>query len=150
MTYCFFDTSALVKRYYPESGTETVDELVEDPDRVVIITTLSVVETASAFRRKYNRDEIESDRMYGLLAAFFEEALADFMLIPLEDVSLESALGLVLADDLRTLDSIQLAAALEVRDELQGIEFITADRDLADVARAHHLETTVPGSDDDQ
>ena len=63
MTYCFFDTSALVKRYYPESGTETVDELVEDPDRVVIITTLSVVETASAFRRKYNRDEIESDRI---------------------------------------------------------------------------------------
>jgi len=32
----FFDTSALVKRYYDETATETVDELVENDHRVVI------------------------------------------------------------------------------------------------------------------
>ena len=50
----FFDTSALVKRYYEETGTDTVDELIED-NRTVVITSLTIIETVSAFRRKYNR-----------------------------------------------------------------------------------------------
>lgn len=47
MPRLFFDTSALVKRYY-EEGSETVDELVEAEGNEVVITSLSVVETASA------------------------------------------------------------------------------------------------------
>lgn len=101
MRYLFFDTSALVKRYYREPGTETVDELVEDADTQVVITTLAVVETASAFRRKYDRDEIGADRMNELLASFFGEALAEY-------------------------------------------QFVSADRDLAEVACAYDLDTVVP------
>lgn len=36
MTLQYFDTSALVKRYYEEPGTDRVDELVEDDETVVI------------------------------------------------------------------------------------------------------------------
>ena len=54
MALLFFDTSALVKRYYEEPGTETVDTLIEG-DKTIVISSLSVVETVSAFRRKYNR-----------------------------------------------------------------------------------------------
>lgn len=54
----FFDTSALVKRYAEEEGTTVVDELIEQRDETVVITSLAVVEMTSAFRRKYNRDEI--------------------------------------------------------------------------------------------
>lgn len=62
MTLHFFDTSALVKRYYDEPGTAIVDELIES-DASVVSSSLSIIETVSAFRRKYNRDEITEDAM---------------------------------------------------------------------------------------
>lgn len=73
MNRLFFDTSALVKRYYEEPGTETVDTLIEG-ESTVVISSLAVVETVSAFRRKYNRDGISELQMNRLLSAFFEEA----------------------------------------------------------------------------
>jgi predicted nucleic acid-binding protein len=67
----FFDTSALVKRYADEQGTQTVDRLIETPENTIVITSLSVIEIASAFRRKYNRGEISEQKRDGLLVSFF-------------------------------------------------------------------------------
>ena len=41
MNRLFFDTSALVKRYYEEPGTETVDTLIEG-ESTVVISSLAV------------------------------------------------------------------------------------------------------------
>lgn len=65
--------------------------------------------------------------------------------MPIEDVPLEAALDLVLTDDLRTLDSIQLAAVLAVGEEYPDLQFVTADRELGDVANEAGLDTTIPG-----
>jgi len=77
----FFDTSALVKRYYEEAGTERVDRLVEGDDAVVI-SSLAIIETVSAFRRKYNRGQIAEETTNQLLSLFFEEALEEFVILP--------------------------------------------------------------------
>jgi predicted nucleic acid-binding protein len=98
----FFDTSALVKRYYSEAGTDTVDELIESDERIAICSP-SVVETTSAFRRKHNRDEIAEDEMNALLGAFFEEALDGFLILPLEESLVQFSFDLVIEDDLRTI-----------------------------------------------
>ena len=78
MRNLFFDTSALVKRYYDEPGTKFVDSLITDDDTKVVLTSIAVVETVSAFRRKYNRDDINEGVLDELLASFFDEALSDF------------------------------------------------------------------------
>jgi predicted nucleic acid-binding protein len=44
MEYLFFDISALVKRYHEEEGSEKVDEMIEDEETHVVITSLSVIE----------------------------------------------------------------------------------------------------------
>lgn len=67
MALLYFNTSALVKRYYQEAGTERVDELIDGDDDVVI-SSLAIIETVSAFRRKSNQDELSMDRMNGLLS----------------------------------------------------------------------------------
>lgn len=85
MPRLFFDTSALVKRYYEEAGSGAVDELIEVEDDEVVITSLSVVETASALRRKQNRDEITGDDVDRLLSAFFEGALDGFVVLPMDE-----------------------------------------------------------------
>lgn len=144
MEVLFFDTSALVKRYYEEDGSDAVDELIED-DRRVVISSLAVMETTSAFRRKYNRAEIDSDDIDDLLAAFFEEALDEFVIVPMEESIQAFAFDLILEDDLRTLDSLQLSAALSITAEDTDVVFVTADADLGSVGEDRGLQIETPG-----
>ena len=142
MEYLFFDTSALVKRYYEEDGSEKVDELIEDEESTVVISSLSVIETTSAFRRKHNQGEIAQDTMNQLLSIFFEEAIEDFVIVPIDESFMEYSFDLTLTEDLRTLDSLQLSAALTVNQE--DLNFVSADRKLNTVAEEQGLETRNP------
>ena len=140
----FFDTSALVKRYADEDGTQTVDRLIETRETTIIITSLSVIEIASAFRRKYNRGEISERRRDGLLGSFFEEAMERFTIIPVDESTFETAFDLVLDDDLRTLDSLQLATAVSLPTPNPEITFVCADEALVNVAEQHGLSINNP------
>lgn len=142
----FFDTSALVKRYYEEPGTEIVDDLIES-DNSTVISSLSIIETVSAFRRKYNRNEITEAQMESLLSAFFSEALDDFVIVPVEESMLRFSFDLVVEDDLRTLDSLQLAAALSLDTDEESPVFVCADSELTTVAQNRGLDTTNPHED---
>ena len=140
----FFDTSALVKRYADEPGTETVDQLLDSSEETIVATSLSVIEIASAFRRKYNRDEITEAQRDRLLASFFEEATDRFVLVPVDEQIFERAFTLVLEDDLRTLDSLQLAAALSLPTPNPELTFVCADQELVETAGQHGLATKNP------
>ncbi|MDY6774094.1 MAG: type II toxin-antitoxin system VapC family toxin [Candidatus Nanohaloarchaea archaeon] len=144
MEYVFFDTAALVKRYYEEEGTEKVDSIIGDPDTTVIITSLSILETVSAFRRKYNAGDIGEGEMNVLLSEFFREALHDFVILPVGETMHGDAFDRILEDDLRTLDSLQFAAARVSREELDSFRFVSADSDLVEVARKHGMDTINP------
>lgn len=52
MTFYFFDTSALVKRYHLEPSSERVNAILDDQDNLLIISELALVELASALQRK--------------------------------------------------------------------------------------------------
>ncbi|WP_255192176.1 type II toxin-antitoxin system VapC family toxin [Natronobeatus ordinarius] len=147
MTRLFFDTSALAKRYAEEPGTETVDRLIESDESTVIITSLTIIELASALRRKQNRGSLSNSDVDGLLTAFFRESLENFTIVALDETRFERALELVLGDDLRTLDSLQLAAALDVATDLE-CTFVCADRELVAVADSHGLEAVDPTDGD--
>lgn len=106
---------------------------------------LSVIEIASAFRRNHNRGKISEEKRDGLLASFFEEAADRFTIVSIDESSFENAFDLVLEDDLRTLDSLQLAAALELPPPNPEITFVCADKKLNTVANRHGLSTNNPG-----
>lgn len=145
MAILFFDTSALVKRYYEETGTEEVDRLIEGEDRVVI-SSLSIIETVSAFRRKYNRNQLSEDHLNRLLNAFFVEALETFHIVPMEESVVSISFDLVLQDDLRTLDSLQLSTALSIDPGDDSVSFVSADSELVSVAQRRDLETIYPST----
>lgn len=145
MALLFFDTSALVKRYYEEPGTDVVDAMIEG-DGTVVISSLSVVETVSAFRRKYNRTGISESRVNDLLSAFFEEALTKFVIVPMAESVLQLAFTLVLDGDLRTLDGLQLSTALGLDTDDEPLRFVTADAELAAAAEANGLPVSNPVS----
>ncbi|WP_458210745.1 type II toxin-antitoxin system VapC family toxin [Haladaptatus sp. NG-SE-30] len=146
----FFDTSALVKRYYDEQGTDVVDTIIEPAENNILITSLAVIETVSAFRRKQNRDSISREEVDSLLAAFFDEALADFQIVPLDEQLFDYAFELILEDDLRTLDSLQLSAARALATNVEDLTFVCADKKLVDVAQSKELPAINPTTDDAQ
>ena len=55
----FFDTNALVKRYYPETGTETVDMIAALPGARILIFRLPGAELMSAFAIKVRTRTID-------------------------------------------------------------------------------------------
>lgn len=106
MGHLFFDTSAIAKRYADEPGTEVVDRQIESDESTVVISSLTIVELASALRRKHNRGTLSKSDVDGLLTAFFRESLESFTIVALDETRFERALDLVLSEDLRTLDSL--------------------------------------------
>jgi len=110
----------------------------------VIVSSLALVETVSAFRRKCNLGDLDEWEMMALVGEFFRESLQDFVVLPLEESLIGFSFDLVLDDDLRTLDSLQLSAGLVVAEELDNVTFVTSDEDLATVASGRGLDVEIP------
>ena len=71
MARYFFDTSALVKHYHAEAGTNVVDRVIDEPEAELIIARLTLVETTSVFAIKVRTGEFDAAefaRLRGLFA----------------------------------------------------------------------------------
>ena len=146
MTFYFFDTSALVKRYHMESGSERVNAIFGDQDNILIISELAIVELASALQRKQNRGEVTFQTMNDALAQFANEVLSDLLVAGFRSGFIQQVRELVLQHGVRTLDVLQLTSALEFR-TLAPV-FVCADAKLrqaaSDVGLAALDPETVP------
>lgn len=134
MTFYFFDTSALVKHYHQESGTEAVDEIFYDRNAFLLISELTIVEIASALSRKRNRGEITVEAMQRALAQFAQDSQEELVIFGFQSGFIQQARDLIIQHaELRTLDSLQLSVALH----LQSLAptFVCADSRLSKVAR---------------
>ena len=137
--FFLFDTSALVKRYHLEPGSDKVDEIFEDTDNVLIISELALVEVTSALLRKRNRGEITASVMENALAQFARDVLSELIVADLTSDLVHRAREMVLKHNLRTLDALQLAFALEF--QVLKPTFVCADAKLRDAAQAAGITT---------
>ena len=113
----FFDTSALVKHYRAENGTDAVDRIIDEEGAELLIARLTLVETVSAFATKVRTgefDALEFARLRGLLATHV--AHRRYQVFRLLNSHYDRARVLIanhgLARQIRTLDSLQLSLAL--------------------------------------
>lgn len=109
MPLYFFDTSALVKRYHIESGSEKVDEIFKDPDGILVIASITIAEFVSAFARKLNEGIISEDDFRICLSEFSKDIISSFWIIDLERSHINKSVSLIIKHNLRTLDSLQFA-----------------------------------------
>jgi predicted nucleic acid-binding protein len=66
----FFDTSALIKYFHPESGTVEVIELIENPVHQIWVSDLARIEFISALCRKLRRGDINNVQLQETLSGF--------------------------------------------------------------------------------
>ena len=77
MNVYFLDTSALVKRYHWEQGSEGVDALFAEPDRHLIISDLSIIELGSALTKKVREREITPEKYHRALGLFCQSIITE-------------------------------------------------------------------------
>jgi len=132
MSNYFFDTSALVKVYHKEVGTELVEEIYENPENTIYISHLTKVELISALCKKYRTNDISHEAFILAYDKFLADCINVFQLIFFYSDLLEEAKELILqygqTKELRTLDAIQLATYQETLNE--DCYFVCADKKL--------------------
>lgn len=124
----FFDTSALVKYFHDEDGTEYVSGMIEAKDNDVWLSELARLEFLSVvYRRLRNREITETQA--SLAISGFEEEISFLRCEPLTHVTLKEAESLMKEYGklygLRTLDALQIAAFSLMAEE--AWIFVSAD-----------------------
>jgi len=130
-----------VKRYVPETGSEQLRSLLQsDP---VAISTLAMVELASALTRRTREHDLTAEQSLAIMRQFLAD-LSGFVVLGLTNVITQEATMMLLTSreslTLRSLDALHLASARWLFDRCRrrGIPvgaFVTADRELIAGAR---------------
>lgn len=144
MTAYFLDTSALVKHYRSEIGSERINALFADSEAIRIISELAIVEFASTFQRLKNSGEVDDHVMNHALDRFTADATDQIVVLEFRSAVIKLARASVLQHGLRTLDALQLAAALSAK--LKSPVFVSADERLVQAAEANGLNVLNPVS----
>ena len=126
----YLDTSAAVKLVVVERGTKALQRWVASRDGQIVSSDLLRTELLRAARRAAPQQVVRA-----------RAVLDSLILVTLSTAVFERAATLE-PDLLRSLDSLHLAAALEIGYELEGI--VTYDRRLAEGARALGITVVAP------
>ena len=120
MPLYYLDSSALVKKYRTELGTNTIAELFSDKrDNEILLTShLTVVEITSVATRLRRGGSLAGGAYGTLLASLLWDVSLEMELRPISDSVIFKAVRLTMDFPLRAPDAIHLATALEARDAL--------------------------------
>lgn len=81
MALYYVDTSALVKRYHVEQGSDRVDGLFADVGAGLVTANFALTELTSALDRKCQEGLLGRDGLTQILAAAARDILAEFWLL---------------------------------------------------------------------
>jgi len=125
----YVDTSALAKLILEEPESKSVARFVDEVDVLLTSRVTQIELVRSASRHLHRTDESLARIMQRLV---FRELTTD----------IATAAGAIAPLELRSLDAIHLASALELLPDIDA--FLTYDKRLADAARYHGLTVAAP------
>jgi predicted nucleic acid-binding protein len=118
----FLDTSALVKRYVPETGSNWIQSITDvASNNDLAISQITWVEVYSAFARRQREGSLSAGELDILLQKFRNEFDTQYRVIEVDPALIESAGQLVIQYPLRAYDAVQLASGLYVQSVLTSM-----------------------------
>lgn len=145
-TYYFLESSALVKLFVLEKGSELLIQLMEQiDDSCKLVSSLASLEVRSAIRRRQRAGDIPLADADQALASLAAESLR-MVEQPINPAVIETTRLMLDCYPLRTLDALHLATCLVARDTLRATDicFVSSDRALLDAALSEHLQVSNP------
>lgn len=150
MAICYFDSSAVVKRYAQETGTVWVTSILDPAaDNAIYLARISAVEVISAFARRQRGNKLSAPDAAKAIADFRIDLANQYRLIEMTPALISRAMALAETHALRGYDAVQLAAALEVNARvtslnLPSLTLISADAALNAAAQIEGLAVDDP------
>jgi predicted nucleic acid-binding protein len=139
----YLETSALVKLYVREPGTDRLLKLVSQANKNrFAVLALSKVEFHSAIRRREREGDIDPKQAHQLLNRFGAHMETRFVKQIVNESVLDLAASLVDRHPLRAYDAMQLAGCLILR--AGNPTFVSSDRQLIEAATAEGLPSFDP------
>lgn len=147
MALYYLETSALVKLYVREPGTDRLLQLANNSvENRFAVLTLSQVEFRSAIRRRERAGDIDPTLAGLILDRFQQHVETRFLRQVLTDAVLDGASEMIDRYALRAYDAIQLAGCLALKTAV-GVEplaFVCSDQHLLEAARSELLSILDP------
>ena len=136
----YLDTSALLKKYFQETGSDEVIARWKEATGIVT-STVAYAEALASIHRKKREDEFDNDRFEKILHLFRHD-WNSFIRVEVTDELNDWIDKMVSRYPLRGFDAIHLASALIVHDKLSA-EFLFAcyDIKLLQAAQSAGLKT---------
>lgn len=150
MTTYYLDTSALIKRYVQETGTDWMRALVAPTAGHTLLTArITMVEVYSALARRRREGSVPAADCAIAAQAFTGHSATDYDFIELDLNVVALARDLLEQHPLRAYDAIQLASAVFANQALETAQlplliFLSADESLNAVASTMGLEIHNP------
>lgn len=129
----FLDTSALVKLYIVETGSQALLSRIENT--VVAVSQLTYGEIYATFARRLREGLLTADEHQSVSTAF-EDDWRTLIRLPFSDEVLSHVPGLCQRYPLRGADAMQLACASMLGSEDVELLFVTSDQRLLAAGRA--------------
>ncbi|MEP6515883.1 type II toxin-antitoxin system VapC family toxin [Microcoleus vaginatus] len=148
----FLDTSALVKRYVREIGSDWILSITDPAtDNHLAISQITWVEVHSAFARRLRDGSLSAERFDLIVQKVREDFENEYRVIDVDRTLIETAGALVMQNPLRAYDAVQLASALRVQSSLVSVPdtqvvFVSADNRLLDIAQSAGLAIDNPNN----
>lgn len=142
----YLDTSALVKRYVEEAGSEVVDSIYECAYKGVKTLSFSywnIAEAVVVFDKYARKLGLDAGRVVrDMLGEFMTlSRLHRLVVVSVSPSILRSSIELVLKHHIYVADALQIASAKKVNSSI----VVTGDKELASIAEAEGLKTLYVG-----
>ena len=152
MSIYYLDTSAIVKLYVDEPGTEVMDRLFDGigSDDRFYTSWLSILELTSVILRLAKGGRLTPEAADPILARFRNDIEETIQLWPLDDSVLSAALAGVEQHTLRSGDAIHLATAafiFRLAAESETV-LVSSDRELLEAATQSGMGVLNPQDQD--
>jgi predicted nucleic acid-binding protein len=147
----YYDSSAFVKLYVEEAGSDRALEAFEGASTgEVIISRLVPLEVTSALVRRSRNGDFDDQALNTALRLLDDDVGRRCRIVEVGGGAVLRATGLVRQYALRAADAVQLACALLARGEFGSsavLVFVSSDRELNAAARAEGLAVLDPAAE---
>lgn len=134
----YLDTSALVKLYVEEVGSQEVKALVEET-QIISTSRVAYVEARAGVARKFREGGLSKEE-YSQLIESFERDWDNYFIVEVSESVAKLSGELVNRHPLRGFDAIHLASALLLKNRTRSaVSFSCFDEGLKSAAQAEGL-----------
>jgi predicted nucleic acid-binding protein len=130
----FFDTSAFVKRYIEEPGSEGVLEICMEAEHLVL-SLIYLPEMISTLNRLVREGKLSGDQ-YRQIKALILDDFEDVEVCDITTEVIKQTIGCLENNPLRAMDALHLGCALVVKPDL----FVSSDRRQIEAAKREGLQ----------